>query len=80
MRRRTATGGGVPDRLARFVVDDWAPGDPWPAFQAGRDARQAWVDAGNVWPGGEDARSGQHSDVISELPDEPFVPVIGRNV
>ncbi len=71
-------GGPVPRRLARFDVDAWVPGQPWPAFTAWRAAREAWVDAGNEWPGGVVAMSEQHTQVACRLPDEPFTPAGGH--
>lgn len=78
MRRRALVGDAVPPRLARFDVDRWVPGQPWPAFTAWCQAREAWVAAGNEWPGGPVAMSEQQSTVACRLPDEPFMPESGH--
>lgn len=66
-----------PPELLVFDAGRWAPADvaaadprrPTRAWEAWRAARAAWVDAGGVWPGGENQREMQ--EAIAG-PDEPF--------
>ena len=61
---------GVPQRLQRFVADEWQPGNATEAFQLWTQARRAWLAEGNAWPGGEAVLHYQELAVASALPDE----------
>lgn len=75
MRRRVpgwaGDGGPVPEHLAHFDIDQWGGvADVGAAYDRWKAARRAWVDAGNVWPGGPDQMEAEEWE--TPLPDEAW--------
>lgn len=56
MKRRNKVAGTVPAEL----LDR----DAWKYFSDWTAARDEWVEAGNEWPGGEEARQREESDYL----------------
>lgn len=64
MRRRPPPADAVPAEL----LDRWL----WPELADWFAARDEWVEAGNVWPGGENARWQEEFVELVAAPDEPW--------
>lgn len=75
MRRRAPVGPPAPERLARFVPDEW-PGDLWESFDAWGDARLDWhrehIGYGNEGPLGDALNIIRtHRAVRRQMPPRP---------
>lgn len=73
MKRRAPVGSPVPADLLNFNPQQWSD-DFNTAYRLWRDARNQWVAAGNVWPGGEVERANGQLAVVIHLRDEPLDP------
>jgi hypothetical protein len=73
VRRRPPAGDKVPEHLEHFDVERWGGlTDVLASVARWRDARRAWVDAGNRWPGGVDAMV--DGEFAVRVPDEIWDP------
>lgn len=61
----------VPAHLLNFDSQEWSD-DYNTAYSLWRTARDEWVAAGNVWPGGETAKTVGEIAISITLHDEPF--------
>ena len=71
MRRRTASPGGVPARLARFDPAAWAAPIYGDALRLWSAAWDEWQDGGSQGAG---VRSRAEADAWARFPDEPWDP------